>query len=348
MRKPVKNIVFISFSLALFLALFSACAEGGVSIEENTYFGDGYISLSKPELAAVSRAVVEKLCKEDPECKAEPDSTIRFVDVQKETDGQGYSINVCYEKSPAPEAPHERICLGDSAASDIKVRYLISVGEDYSTAGAILDVGKVHFGGIDLTDPMKPYVNQSEINLSSGRYGIFVEIEGMVFMIDAFQFQGPDGYAFCPGCRVLSSQEMDELYPPYDEDIDEEESEDEYEEPTYPIASIKVTKMLSQSDKRISIYSVCYSKLESKDSEDVTICSDDPEWSGLQIRFFFIEMMYGKYYGVELEPNKAYFNGVDLSSKITIKKEAFDLPVGRYTLFIQIEGLHKKIASFRS
>jgi len=187
MNKIIKNALSGSLAFAVALCLFAACSSG-VSVEENTIFGSDYVSLTKDERQAIVKALELEECEVDDSCE-EPYPRTAIAVSSTKTDNQ-VTYSICYMKIDSPEDEESATCLDDSDFSKLNVRYMIVAGTSIDDEGTILETGKVHFGGIDLTNPGKPVVRKSDVILPAGRFTLFVEINGFVKKLASFRSVG--------------------------------------------------------------------------------------------------------------------------------------------------------------
>lgn len=112
------------------------------------------------------------------------------------------NYQICYKKSQSDCQSMINGTIEDpeTCTSTPSIKFILSKGENYnSDESEVLEIGKVHHGGIDLTNINKPLIDRSKINdLSDGEYTLFAEIEGKYKKITSFRIGGEDAITTKP------------------------------------------------------------------------------------------------------------------------------------------------------
>ncbi|MCQ2123390.1 MAG: hypothetical protein MJZ25_04315 [Fibrobacter sp.] len=145
---------------------------------------------------------------------------------------------------------------------------------------------------------------------------------------------------------VMSKADLDKISTYEDSLCDEDDASCE-EEDVYPMFSIVAKRIMDPHERDKSTYEICYYKVESPDAETVEVCPANLDGSDLSVKFYLVAGLTFADSGYVLEYGKVYFGGIDLTDGIVVRKNAVQLPPGRFTLWISIDDNLKKIASFR-
>lgn len=107
--------------------------------------------------------------------------------------------------------------------------------------------------------------------------------------------------------------------------------------------------MIQPTDPTAVRYEICYSKIESPESEPVNVCPVKLDGSDVPVKFYMIEGSTFANSGYILEYGKVFFGGIDLTGDAVVvdrSKTVFPA-VGRYTLMVLVDDHLKKVAGFR-
>lgn len=146
---------------------------------------------------------------------------------------------------------------------------------------------------------------------------------------------------------LMSKTDLDLINSYWNDFCDEDDESCDEEEETYPKKAISLNKTKDKFDKSVDVVEICYTKLESPDAEEVTVCPVNLDGSDLPVKFFLAAGTTFADSGYVLEYGKVHFGGIDLTDGLVIRKKKILTPVGRYTLFVVVDGSLKKVASFR-
>ncbi len=110
------------------------------------------------------------------------------------------TYEMCYSKSgdgscaAAMTGSDEAIeCCGSEIATKcgVQIQYYLVQGNQFSAeTGMLMENGKVNKGGIDLTNPAAPLVNQDNLQLGPGRWTLFAYIDGKSKKVATFRMTG--------------------------------------------------------------------------------------------------------------------------------------------------------------